>query len=287
MKHLINYATVCFAILFTLTVNAQTNIPTLEPSLLWEVSGKGITRPSYLYGTIHMICADDFFLADKTKKAFEAADQLLLEVNFSDSNEIKHAQNSAVTKTLLSHQLSKDELAKLDSIVKRSIGMSIAQLDNYSLSTVMSIVTMKSFGCASIKSYENEFIEKAKKAKQPISGLETVKFQFEMLDAAYSTSEMIRMLEEVNTAETAKLMAAYKRENIDDLFNVMTDTKIMSENTKSEILDKRNINWVNQMPGLMKDKSIFVAVGAAHLAGEYGVINLLRKSGYVVKPIMK
>ena len=69
MKHLINYATVCFAVLFTLTVNAQTNIPTLEPSLLWEVSGKGITRPSYLYGTIHMICADDFFLADKTKKA--------------------------------------------------------------------------------------------------------------------------------------------------------------------------------------------------------------------------
>lgn len=287
MNHLKKYVTVCFAIMLIPTVKAQPGNPTLELSLLWEVSGKGLAKPSYLYGTVHMICADDFFMADKTRKAFEAADQLVLEVNFSDSNEIKAAQNSAIAKTPLSQQLSGAELSKLDTIVRRSVGMSIAQLDNYSLSTVMSIVSMKSFGCTNIKSYENEFMGKAKKSGQPISAFETVKFQFEMLEAAYSNSQMIQMLQELDSVENAKMMAAYKTENIDELFRVMTDKKIMDDNTKTEILDKRNINWVNQMSVLMKDKSIFVAVGAAHLAGEFGVINLIRKSGYVVKPLMK
>lgn len=61
----------------------------------------------------------------------------------------------------------------------------------------------------------------------------------------------------------------------------------MSAKSKVEMLDNRNKNWVVQLPELMKDKSIFVAVGAAHLAGKNGVINLLREAGYIVKPIMK
>ena len=60
----------------------------------------------------------------------------------------------------------------------------------------------------------------------------------------------------------------------------------MNEKTRKEILDNRNINWVKEMPALMKKESVFFAVGSAHLGGEFGVINLLRKAGYIVKPVM-
>jgi hypothetical protein len=61
----------------------------------------------------------------------------------------------------------------------------------------------------------------------------------------------------------------------------------MNSVAKYEMLDKRNANWVQNLPQIVKEQSAFIAVGAAHLAGDLGVINLLRKAGYTVKPIMK
>lgn len=287
MKNLLKYITICISLLFTLNTQAQKNSKPLENSLLWEISGKGSGKPSYLYGTVHMICAGDFFVADKTKKALEAANELVLEINLADSNELKVAQSSALGKDLLSKTLSKEEWAKLDSITKRSMGVSLTQLDSYSLATVMSLIAMKSFACVDLKFYEMEFIEKAKSAQLKISGLETVDFQFKTISGAYSNSEMITMLENSNPPETAKLVADYKNENIEEIYKTTVDEKVMSDKSKVEMLDNRNKNWVVQLPELMKDKSIFVAVGAAHLAGKNGVINLLREAGYIVKPIMK
>lgn len=57
-------------------------------SLLWKVSGNGLSKPSYLYGTIHMICAPDYFLSNQAKTAFDQTDQLTLEINMSDPQEM-------------------------------------------------------------------------------------------------------------------------------------------------------------------------------------------------------
>ena len=62
--------------------------------------------------------------------------------------------------------------------------------------------------------------------------------------------------------------------------------KVTSEKTKKEILDNRNLNWIKIMPELMEKETVFFAVGSAHLGGEFGVINLLKKAGYIVKPVM-
>src|ERR1700761_8785192 len=55
-----------------------------QNSLLWEVSGKGLPQPSYVFGTIHMICPEDFFLTDKMKTSFQKAHTLYLEINLDD-----------------------------------------------------------------------------------------------------------------------------------------------------------------------------------------------------------
>ncbi|UTN05097.1 TraB/GumN family protein [Flavobacterium bizetiae] len=72
-----------------------------------------------------------------------------------------------------------------------------------------------------------------------------------------------------------------------DVFNDLASEKVMSKNAKKWILDDRNKDWVETMGGMMKKESLFVAVGVGHLAGESGVINLLRKAGYKVKPVTK
>jgi uncharacterized protein YbaP (TraB family) len=51
------------------------------------------------------------------------------------------------------------------------------------------------------------------------------------------------------------------------------------------LLTRRNINWIGQLKAIMHKESVFVAVGAGHLVGEKGLINLLRKEGYTVEPL--
>ena len=286
MKNLFKSAITAIAIIFSLATQAQTKSPKLENSLLWEVSGNGLSKPSYLYGTIHMICGGDYFLSEKTKKAFESSNKLVLEINFADPNEMTEVQKLAMGKEPLSKKLNPEQLSKLDEILKKTTGMTVQQVDSFSLMTVMSLISMKSFGCTDLKFYEMEFIGQAKKRNIEIGGLETVKSQFAILENAYSNDEMINLLNESTPEETAELVAMYKAENVDGAFALATDLKFTSEKTKKSILDSRNTNWVKNMPELMKKESVFFAVGAAHLGGEEGVINLLRKSGYSVKPIL-
>ena len=60
----------------------------------------------------------------------------------------------------------------------------------------------------------------------------------------------------------------------------------ITEEENAVLLDNRNLDWVKQIPGLMKKNSCFIAVGALHLPGEKGLISLLRKEGYQVKPVI-
>ena len=286
MKNLFKSVVTAIAVIFSLSTQAQTKAPKLENSLLWEVSGNGLANPSYLYGTIHMICSADYFLSEKTKKAFDSSSKLVLEIDLSDPKQLSDMQQMAMGKEPLSKTLSAENLSKLDDILQKKTGMTIQQVDSFNLLTVMSLISMKSFGCNDLKFYEMNFIEAAKQKNLPIKGLETVKDQFEAFGNGYTDTEMIAMLEESSKDETIKLVSKYKEEDINALFEITTDKKYTSEKTKKNILDNRNVNWIKIMPELMKTESTFFAVGSAHLAGELGVINLLREAGYTVKPIM-
>ena len=263
-----------------------TSVNSNDKSLLWEISGNGLSKSSYLYGTIHMICGNDYFLSEKTKKAFNATESLFLEIDLSDPNELVFMQKAAMSTEPLSKKLTAKQLSDLDIILRKNTGMTIQQVDNYSMLTVLSLISMKSFGCENLKFYEMEFIGLAKESKKSIGGLETIEAQIQFLNKAYSADDMIAMLQETNDEETAKMVQNYVNENLPELYKELTTPKLMNENSKKWMLEVRNTNWVVKMPDIMKDKSTFFAVGAAHLLGEQGVINLLRKKGYTVKPIL-
>lgn len=257
-----------------------------ENSLLWEISGNGLSKPSYLYGTIHMICGNDYFLSEKAKRAFNASENLVLEIDFSDLNEVANMQKAAMGSEPLSKKLTAKQLSDLDLILQKNTGMTIQQVDNFSMLTVLSLISMKSFGCENLKVYEMEFIGLAKESKKKMGGLETIEAQIQFLNKAYSNDEMIAMLQYTNAEETKKMVQFYVKENLPELYKQITAPKLMNENSKKWVLNARNSNWAAKMPEIMKNQSTFFAVGAAHLMGEEGLINLLRKEGYSVKPVL-
>lgn len=287
MKNFFKLVLLVVIALFSVSIQAQEIQAPLKNSLLWEISGNGLANKSYLYGTVHMICASDYFLTEKVKKALENSNKLILEINMADPNEIASMQDLAMGKLTLDKTLNSSQLSKLDEILKKNTGMTVQQVNGYSLTTVMSLISIKSFNCNELKFYEMEFIAKAKERKMEVSGLETVKNQFSIIENAYTTDEMIASVAESNSELNKALVNEYKNENIEMLYKNSTTEKLMSVKTRAEMLDNRNINWVKALPEMLLNESSFIAVGAAHLAGEFGVINLLRKAGYSVNPVMK
>ncbi|WP_281322904.1 TraB/GumN family protein [Flavobacterium aestivum] len=269
---------------FSFSTNAQT--PKNENSVLWEVSGNGLTKPSYLFGTVHMICGKDYVMQPKAVAAFSKTSKLALEINVADPNEIALVQQMAIGKEPLSKKLTAKQIAQLEEVLQKSGGFTLAQVDSYTLETVMSLLFMKSFGCTDLKFYEMEFVSKAKESSKPVVGLEKAIEQVEMLCKSFTDDEMISYLQQINPDMCTEMIKDYVSEDINSLYKMTTSNKVMSANTKKILLDNRNENWSKIMPVMMQKESVFFAVGAAHLAGELGIVNLLKKAGYTVKSIM-
>ena len=234
-----------------------------------------------------MICGKDFVMKPEATNAFSKTTKLALEINMSDVEELKIVQQAAVGKEPLSKTLSPKQIAQLEEVLKNNGGLTLAQVDNYTLETIMSLLFMKSFGCADLKFYEMEFLTKAKESNKSVVGLEKATEQLDILSKSFTDDELIAYLQKIDTNLADTMIKYYTNGDINGLYTMTTDKEQMSVNTKTALLDNRNVNWLKIMPEMMQKESVFFAVGAAHLAGELGVINLLKKAGYTVKPVTK
>jgi uncharacterized protein YbaP (TraB family) len=285
MTNFIKTILIVFAFISTHAMNAQST--KFENTLLWKVSGNGLEKPSYLFGTFHALCGKNFVIKSKVDSAFSKTSKLVLELNLADSNEIKIMGQSAISPIPLTKKLTNEQVTKLDAILKDKVGVPLKQFDNYSLETIMSVLMLKELGCNDIKSCELEFIAKAKEKRINVVGLEKVSEQFAILQKSFTDDEYINYFQTINPEMMNTLTKAYLSENITELYEMTTTEELIPKTRKQILLDERNLNWTKIMPSMMQKESIFFAFGAAHLGGENGVINLLRKAGYKVDAVLK
>lgn len=265
----------------------------LENTLLWEITGNGLEKPSYLFGTIHVSC--DATLSDKVKKALDETTQVVLEIDIDDpSMQMKMMQGMMMKdgKTL-KDLVSESEYQAIDSLFKKNIGMSIGMLEKVKPSLLQSMLIPKLLDCP-MQSVEMELMKVAKKDNEEIKGLETIEYQMSIFDKIpydAQVKELVRAAKDnlaFDKATIKTMLEIYKSENISKMLSMMDedDTSIMNEYS-DEMLDTRNENWIPEIGKYAKEKPTLFGVGAAHLAGDKGVIKLLRKAGYNVKPIME
>lgn len=275
-----------FTFLSTFTAFAQ-----LQSSLLWEISGNGIEKPSYLYGTIHMACEVNF--SKKLVNAMEMAEQLYLEIKLDDPNLQREMMKGMPMKNgkKISSLVSKEEFEKLNDFFKAKLGMPITMLEQTKPALLQSMLVTYLLECKP-ESAELKLLEVFKERKQPIFGLESVQDQMEVFDKiAYEdqAKALVKMTKSDLVHERKLLnnmMKFYELEDIESLLKSM-DEDMYSPDQNVLLLDNRNKIWIKPMGNAMASKSTLFAVGAAHLAGENGVITLLRQAGYSVQPILE
>ncbi|GMQ27434.1 TraB/GumN family protein [Algoriphagus confluentis] len=279
-----------FLFVFLLLLGLKSHLAAQDSSLLWKVSGNGLTQDSYLFGTIHIICAEQFVMDERIQKAFDQSEQIILELDMDDPQLQAQMQQLSINSGMknISQDMNEEEAGVIDAFLMEKYGAGLQQLGILKPFVLSSMVLLKSLPCEQIESYENFFTTRAQESSKPLIGLETVAFQmgiFDQIPQKLQLDELVKMIKEENAEEEfQKLINAYLSEDVEALFKAMNEDGFMAD-YRDLILDSRNRAWIPILEREMANQSAFVAVGGGHLGGENGVIALLRKQGYTVTPI--
>ncbi len=263
-------------------------------SLCWKVTGPGINNPSYVFGTIHLIPKKDFFLSKPAEEAFKSCKTLALEVDLNMSKETKKEVGMAAilpdNKTIFDY-CTTAEAELIQSFLRDSVKMSGLKIKLYSRLKpfyLQSLVLKEQLKAT--RSYEETFAKMAKKKKMNQVGLEDITLQMKILDTVSIASQIKEMLQSINKGAAGirtfnEMIVVYKEQNIEKLHHMTISEEGNFEQFEDVFLNHRNERWIPEIEKLVKQQPTFIAVGAAHLGGEKGVLNLLRQKGYSVEPI--
>jgi uncharacterized protein len=266
-------------------------------TLLWKVSGNGLEKPSYLFGTIHMLCKEDAFLSTKMVEAISNADKVYLELDMDNLFEMFGVMSKMKMKndTTLADLLTKDEYEKIRAhFGKNNSMLPFSVVETYKPMIASSLLMEASFSaCDEQVAMEQLIMTEAKKKGKPIAGLETMAYQMSIFDSIPYKLQAQELLKSISAGdkesegdkEFKEMMNAYKEQNLEKLGNMISKTEEGMMQYQDLLLNNRNRNWVEKLKTIMPASSVVVAVGAGHLPGGKGVISLLRKAGYTVTPV--
>lgn len=274
-----------------------------ENSLLWEISGNGLNQSSYLYGTIHMIGAEDFFLTEKTKEFFRKSGRLALEFNMEDmmdmSNIMSLMEGAYMKNDTTLKDLMSEEDYKFVEAHFQKVGLPLGFLSRIKPMFLSAMgsgdMNQTNLQNGKVKSYEMEFVEMAKNQEKELDGLETAEYQLSIFDSIPYKVQAEMLVQTIKAESDAtdkdsegqfdELVKLYKAKDIFGLQQMLNSESGGIKGYEDILLNNRNRNWIPVMEELMSREVVFFAVGAGHLPGEEGVIALLRKKGYKVKPV--
>ena len=293
MKHLLFYS--LSTILF-MGCKAQQNQSFVKQkndnTLLWEVSGNGLKKPSFLFGTFHLLCKDDIHFSDQLKKAMKASDEIYMELDMDDPSIMLSGMLYMNMKDgkKLEDLYTPEEYKRLQNYFADTLKMPIMLLQSAKPYFLVALLYPRMMNCPSPSGVEEELVKIAKADKKEIKGLETMQFQASVFDSIpyeWQAKELLKSIDSfsVTKEEFITMLGFYKNQQMDSLKNMIGKSEFGSDKYDDLLLKNRNKNWVGQLKEIMKKESVFVAVGTGHLVGDFGLINLLRKEGYKVEPL--
>lgn len=279
----------CVALLPARAQTAETGSE--QRSLLWKVSGNGLSQPSYLYGTIHLLCKSDNCFTPAALAAFKNTRQLYLEINMDDPQLMTKMQQLLLMPEGYSFKklFKANDYKKLEQFFKDSVGYSLSLFDKMKPMAVLSILTQKFVPCTETVACEQELAKMAKAQQKPMNGLERLEDQVAVFDSIPDKAEaasLLKMVSEMGKEreQFRKLTIAYEQQDIHELYQQIQQSAEIAP-FRDVLLDKRNANWIPVMKQQMQQTPTFFACGAGHLGGPKGVIQLLRQAGYKVEAI--
>lgn len=260
-------------------------------SLLWEISGGGLEKKSYLFGTIHLFCPGDFVVGDSLKSRLLASENLVLEIDMTDPELMPALMQGMMMKdgSTLRGLLSGPEYEKIDLFFSDSIGFNITPFAGSKPYLLTSLLYNYALQCHQ-QSVEEQLTILAGEKGIRIAGLETPQEQtalFDLIPYRTQAEMVLRMIDSIHIAqrEFRELMHLYQSQDIQKLYEYVRNSKSDFNGFENILLADRNRKWISRIEKFITGTSSLIAVGAAHLGGDDGLVQLLRAKGYRVLPV--
>ncbi len=267
----------------------------IENSVFWEVSGNNLAQPSYLFGTFHLMGSRYVDSLTQVMGKFNASKTVVGELVLDSTMTMKMMAAAQLKETTLDKLLSPENYEETAVWLKELSGYDLKMFNGMNPMTIqifiMTMLQQKYYPTDPSLDIpmDMHFQNRAKKESKKLVGLETFDVQINALFEQFGPERQAEMLVEfVNEKDKAKdelisMNNHYREGNLTKLEDLLAG-QTYSKSETEVLLDNRNKKWMEQLPVLMKEQQTFVAIGALHLAGENGIVNLLRKAGYKVVP---
>lgn len=274
---------------------------TASGQLLWKVTGNGGAKPSYILGTHHFAPISTLDSIPGFRDAFESVDEIYGEL---DDSEMAKPESSLLTLALmaapadstLTKVLTKAQLDSLSTYMTELAGRPIdaAAYDSMNPAAIgmviMSLTLDKAMPGRSGGSIDSHVQTLARQAGKTIHGLETMTEQLTSLFGDPISVQVRDLMATVAQGDpipmSRQLYSLYRAGDLGRIHRLMNDPKFStSTDGNKKLVDDRNHAWADFLIGILPTTAIMIVVGAAHLPGEEGLINLLRKTGFTVSPV--
>lgn len=263
----------------------------LEKSLLWEISGNGLDKPSYLYGTMHVGDKRAHEFTDSTMIAFKSAKAYAGELNMAEVDQLSLLNMMKLADGQKLHTLFTDEeWQSIVSYCQSKVHVNPNDFDDYNVFFIYSLIAQGQFKNQKGQAVDMYFFNEARKSQKKLLGLEKPEEQIAAINSMKLDEQKKMVLDAVSgkggnsDKDLKRMMKYYGKGDLEALLRFSKESDFSSD-FEEALVTKRNHNMAERMAPLMRDQSTFVAVGALHLPGDEGVINLLRKAGYRVRAV--
>jgi len=267
--------------------------PAKYPSLMWEITGKGMKKPSYLFGTMHASSKMVFHLSDSFYNAIKRCDAVSLELNPQtwqpEMFRMEEAQNN-----IRSYMAggSNDyineksfQLEDYETRLKKALNEAPTQINGLLYRTFQPQADFEENTYLDLYIYQT-----GRKLGKKAAGVEDYFETEKLILEAYQDMAKEKERKRVDTDGESyydigkKLQDAYRRGDL-DLLDSLNKLTIVSDAFNEKFLLRRNEIQAHSIDSILRKQTLFVGVGAAHLPGERGVIETLRKMGYKLRPV--
>jgi len=268
-----------------------------KAQLLWEISGNGLQKPSYIYGTMHVSDMRVFEFDSMVLPKFEQCDAFAGEMIFDQNMMMSMMDLLFMKDTTLADLLAPDQYSYVKKYLDKNLGFMAGMSQRFKPIFTSVFITEKSSAdqknsVSSGLPLDIYFQQLAQEKKKELIGLETFNEQVEAFNSIPLKMQARMLYEEIKELDSTKtdnsldrLIDLYVSGDLDSLYSYSSGQ--FSKDINDKLLTIRNQKMAGRIDKLIKTRSLFIGIGAAHLPANEGVMELLRKKGYLVKPLSK
>jgi hypothetical protein len=276
------------------TAAAQT--PAVENALFWKIEGNGLTQPSYLFGTYHLLGSRYADSLTNVMSRFHTCRSVVGEIVYDSTLAFRLINAARMKGTTLDKLLSPAIYNQTAAWLKELSGYELQYFNSFNPMTVQLLLATHlqqkyyPLNSATEIPLDLYFQSLAHQNQRPVAGLETFEDQVHALYDQFSYERQAELLtqfildKDKALQETVILLDQYRHQNLAQMEKAL-DSQDYTPAELQVLVTDRNKKWATELPGMLRDGSAFIAVGALHLAGPNGLVTLLRNAGYTVTPL--